>query len=122
MYVNTVKIIIHGIYVCYSIKSKCFLLYVDCVTLIQSFKTGKNHMVDEQAKLIFTISFNLYCPDEWQGEFESIMYYVPQVLNLLITITELSEGAAYPLKDLAVWQYLCEFKIKDVKHDVVHTA
>jgi hypothetical protein len=39
------------------------------VAIIQSSGTGKSRMVHEQAKLVFTIPFNLRDPAEGRGEY-----------------------------------------------------
>ncbi|KAF8551255.1 hypothetical protein OG21DRAFT_301501 [Imleria badia] len=71
--------------------------YANSVPLIQSSGTGKSRMVDEQAKLVFTIPFNLH----------------PQGLV---------EEADLP-QDTAVWEYLCTTsEVMGVGHGMVRAT
>ncbi|KAG6377825.1 hypothetical protein JVT61DRAFT_14603 [Boletus reticuloceps] len=65
------------------------------VALIQSSGTGKSRMVDEMAKLVFTIPFNVRLPDE---------------------------PRAYPPEDYVVWEYLCKSQVKKAEDGEVRAA
>ncbi|KAF8433727.1 hypothetical protein L210DRAFT_2696897 [Boletus edulis BED1] len=67
------------------------------VALIQSSGTGKSRMVDEMAKLVFTIPFNVRLPDE-------------------------RSSRAYPPEDSAVWEYLCKSDVKKAEDGEVRAA
>ncbi|KAF8124075.1 hypothetical protein EV363DRAFT_1586969 [Boletus edulis] len=67
------------------------------VALIQSSGTGKSRMVDEMAKLVFTIPFNVRLPDE-------------------------RSSRAYPPEDSAVWEYLCKSEVKKAEDGEVRAA
>ena len=42
--------------------------YPNCLPVIQSSGYGKSRMMDEMAKLVFTIPFNIRNPKEREGE------------------------------------------------------
>ncbi|KAL4079270.1 hypothetical protein J3A83DRAFT_4368016 [Scleroderma citrinum] len=72
--------------------------YDSSVAIIQSSGAGKSRMVDEQAKLVFTIPFNLRDPEE-------------------------RFTGAYPLEDTEVRSYLCSTsKVKSVPHGTARAA
>ncbi|KAN0088160.1 hypothetical protein V8E55_005217 [Tylopilus felleus] len=62
----------------------------NCIPLIQSSGYGKSRLVDELAKLVFTIPLNIRNPEE-------------------------DEGGVYPPADADVWEYLCNTDIKKVE-------
>ncbi|KAN0074451.1 hypothetical protein V8E55_011863 [Tylopilus felleus] len=63
--------------------------HANCISLIQSSGYGKSRLMDEMAKLVFTIPLNIRNPEE-------------------------RNKGAYPPADSDVWEYLCKTHIKDV--------
>ena len=53
----------------------------DCIPLIQSSGYGKSRLMDELAKLVFTIPLNIRNPEEHKGE--SMCVYLSCMVELI---------------------------------------
>ena len=58
----------------------------NCILLIQSFGYGKSRLMDELAKLVFTIPLNIRNPEEHQGESMCVYLFCMVELIALIII------------------------------------
>lgn len=88
---------------------RCYTL-ANCITVVQSSGCGKSRMVDEMAKLVFTIPINVRNPRE--GRRECCLHLVYDGANHCYAQLE----GAYPPQDTRVWQYFCESEIRDENH------
>lgn len=71
--------------------------YSNTVAIVQSSGTGKSRLVDELAKLIFTIPINIRNPQQHNGTRWRVLYFGSAMLLTLKIV------AAYPYSDVDIF-------------------